>query len=410
MAGMDDAADDVRAGTPGPPGALVLHEDARMRAHVLRLVAAEGFDAHAADSPWALVAPQQPEPGLYVLAVTALEDRDLDAVTLVRARRPDAFVLLLFPANHRERAGRALVLGADAALLEPFYPDELSALARRALARLGEAPLRAHAAPVRAAPVHAEPVSAEPETPRPARAPRGDVTPAPARVAPPASPRRDHDDPTPVEQLAVGVAHSVRNPLQIVELLLATAEAGEEPLDLAAVRQQLARIAGVVADLTRFGSGSRAEPVEIDANALVRSVFAPPRRRGDPRFGLELAPGELPVRAVPDELRAALELVRERAVRVTPRGESVAVATRADATGIEIAVSDGGRPLSDEELARFFQPTPRVDAVQAGTWLEMAACAGIVRHHGGSCTVVPGPDAGATVVVRLPRAGGDAAR
>ena len=42
------------------------------------------------------------------------------------------------------------------------------------------------------------------------------------------------------------------------------------------------------------------------------------------------------------------------------------------------------------------------DAVREGTWLETAALAGIVRQHGGTCSVAAPDENATTVVVRLP--------
>ena len=350
------------------PLALVLHDDPRMQRHVSDVVAGEGLEAVAVESAYRALSPQRDGVALVVLGATALDERDLEIVALLRETSPDATVLVVFPPNLRERAAHALELGADATLPEPFYPAELAAHAQRALARFAH--LRAGGSPAAAA----VPVSA----------------PAP-------------DGANPVEQIAVGVAHSIRNPLQILELMLGTAEAGDE-LDIPAMRRLMTRIANVIEDLTRFGARARVEPVDVDVSALLSDVFAPSRRRGAPRFEVDTDEA-LTVRGAPDLLRTALQIVRDRAVRETPRGGLVRVTVQRDGNFVELRVHDTGPTLSADELRRFFLPDPDTDAVQAGTWLEMAAFAGMIRNQGGATDVVPGEDNGVVVVVRLPAAG-----
>ncbi len=363
------------------PLALVLHDDPRMLRHVAEVVTAAGLDARPVESAYRALAPQDGDVALVVLGATALEDRDLEIVALLRETAPDATVLVVFPPNLRERAARALELGADATLPEPFYPAELAAHAGRALARFEH--LRRGGSPAAPPPAGAE------------------TAPVPAM--------RTTDGANPVEQIAVGVAHSIRNPLQILELMLATTEAGDE-IDIPAMRRLLTRIANVVEDLTRFGARARVEPVDVDVLALIADVFAPSRRRGAPRFELETTEqgSTMTVRGAPDLLRTALQIVRDRAVRETPRGGRVRVTAERDGAWVEIAVHDAGPRLGHDELARFFLPDPDTDTVQAGTWLEMAAFAGMIRNQGGVTDVRPGDDNGIIVIVRLPAAGGAA--
>src|SRR5205814_808134 len=99
------------------------------------------FDTSVVASAFRAVALSSDEVHLAVLGAAAVDDREIDVVSALRARWPQAFVLVLFPAALRERAARALELGADASLPEPFYPGELASIARRvaALAQGGTA-------------------------------------------------------------------------------------------------------------------------------------------------------------------------------------------------------------------------------------------------------------------------------
>jgi len=348
--------------------ALILHDDESTLTLVRGLLESAGYESGAATSSYRLLGLEVAAPArLIVLGMTALEDRDVELVPLLRRRWPDAWILALFPAALRERAAHALALGADACLPEPFYPGEILAIARRAAAR---------AAPGD----HASPQPA----PEPAAAPGGGV-----------------------EQITAGVAHMIRNPLQIIELLIETAESDGKKLDVVAMREQVERIEGVVEDLARC-AGRRDAPFEpVDVGQLLERVFAKPKKKGvGPAFVVRTAEDKVEVLGAPELLRAALETLRQRAERTTPTDGRVDVRMQVRADGgrrvVEISVTDGGPRLADARRARLFEPFPDVETLQEGTGLELAALAGIVRAHGGSTSASSAGALGTTIVVRLP--------
>jgi signal transduction histidine kinase len=279
-------------------------------------------------------------------------------------------------------AAKALAAGADSTLVEPFYPGELTSILSRALARA--------VVPVAAA--LAEPLAPPPAAPAAA-------APAPAEAAPDGASRR-------VERLAAGVAHSIRNPLQILELQLETVE-GDDGVDVSAIRAELRRIAGVVEGLTRYGGHKRLNLAPADLSNLLTGVFVS-RDVGaaGAEIGLRIGEARVEILADADLFRAGLEAVRNRAVRVTPLEGRISVRTRVRAEGdartVEISVTDGGPALSADELAHVFDPYPDDSTLQDGTGLDLAAMSGIVRDHGGSVQALAAGETGTSILIRLP--------
>lgn len=354
----------------------MLHDDPPTTAMVRSLLAAEGYDVAAVESPLrALADPAPRPPALVLLGLTALDERDLELVAVLRRRFPSARILVLFPALLRERAARCLALGADGYLPEPFYPAELAAIAHRLL----DTPT----------------APAEPAAPRPGTA---------APAAAPPSRRADEA----LGRLAAGVAHTIRNPLQILELQVGTFET-EGKLDADAVREQIRRVALVAESLVRFSGRRRLSTRVVDVNALVQRVFESSGKDPAPGRRLTVTRDRLEVLGAPDLLRAAMDALRDRADRVTPADGRIDVATRTveeeGAAFAEIVVTDGGPAPSRREVETLFDPFPEGDQVLEGSGLEMAAAAGIVRNHGGSVTARPAGAAGTTIVVRLPLRG-----
>lgn len=356
--------------------AWVLHDDPPTLGMVRSLLASEGYEVTSVDSPFRALASVGATPSLVLLGLAAIDDRDLELVTILRRRWPAARLLVLFPAILRERAARCLELGADGYLPEPFYAAELAAMARGAAVAASGASRRAAASD------------------------------EPAPDAPPANRSSDDD----LSKLAAGVAHTIRNPLQILELQLGSYET-DGKADVDGMREQLRRIATIVESLTRFSGRRKLNTRLIDVNALIQRVHQPGRAGGGPLARLDLSPDRLEVLGAPDLLRAAMDAIRQRAERSTPPDREIEVETRAAEDGgrpvVEICVTDAGPALSPAELDAFFDPFPDGDQlhVHDGSGLELAAAAGVIRNHGGTVAARSAGSSGTTVVVRLPARG-----
>lgn len=358
---------DLRNGTMST-ASLILHDDEPTLALVRGLLLSAGFESVAESSVYKVVLSDGgPAPRLVVIGMTAVDERDMEIVPALRQRWPDAWILVLYPASLRERAAKALATGADASLPEPFYPGEFLSLARR---------IAAVPRPGRDAPAHER---------GPPRARSGGV-----------------------ESLAAGVAHSIRNPLQILELQLGAADS-DAGLDLPVLREQIRRIAGVVDGLARYGGRRDLSLRPVDLGDLVARVFSAPGAEKQAReFVVEGPPGPALVMASADVLRAALESLRDRALRLTPAGAAPEVRTALRTEGgrrlVEVSVTDGGPRLTDEQRDRLFEPYPDAAGIQDGTGLELAALAGVVRDHGGEVDARAAAAGGTTIRVRLPAA------
>jgi two-component system NtrC family sensor kinase len=69
---------------------------------------------------------------------------------------------------------------------------------------------------------------------------------------------------------------------------------------------------------------------------------------------------------------------------------------------IQIAFSDTGHGIDEENLARIFDPFFTTKEVGHGTGLGLAISFGIVKEHGGNITVESQVGAGTTFAIELP--------
>jgi signal transduction histidine kinase len=378
------AAPEREDSDPTAAEALLLHDDERTLVALRDAVLAEGLTPFCLDSVFDLIGPGGVAGSLRlaILGVTALEERDLEVVAVLRRAWPDATILVLFPPSHRERAARALAFGADASLLEPFYGAELSAFVKRTLARSER---------TREAAMPAEPRPAVPEAPSPS-------APVPAIVP--------EDAGEVLVRLAAGMANAIRDPLEAIDDRLDAAEDGGV-VDVVGLRADLVRIAGVVQGLLHFAVPHGLDLRPVDLANLVTGVFAS-RDVGaaGAEIAVRLSEARVEILAAPEALRTGLEMLRNRAVRVTPPEGKIKVKTRKrfeeGRRSVEITVDDGGAPLTEEQCARIFDPFPDQKSVDDGTGLELATLAGIVRDHGGTVSARAADATGTSIVVRLP--------
>jgi len=88
----------------------------------------------------------------------------------------------------------------------------------------------------------------------------------------------------------------------------------------------------------------------------------------------------------------------------------IRIATVDDGRMMEIAISDSGPGISEEDLKRIYEPFYTTKEVGEGTGLGLWICESIVRAHGGSMVCTSEAGHGATFTVSLPVRPPDTAR
>ena len=196
-----------------------------------------------------------------------------------------------------------------------------------------------------------------------------------------------------VGQLTASIAHEVNNPiaviqgnLDLVRELLDPAAAQRIAPELRLVDEQIERMRLIVTQLLQF-----ARPAEF---AGYVEAVDPARALDDCLVlaGHQIASGGIRVerdyRAMRapainrQELQQVLVNLMVNAIHAMPRGGTLLLSTRdTGADTVEIEVADTGAGLSDELLARLFQPfvTRRPDGTGLGLWISR----GLVERYGG---------------------------
>ena len=113
---------------------LILHESERTRSLLADLLVREGLSVEAVESSFDCMARFVEHPAdLVVAGLGGMTEAELGLFKTLKkeVRRPR--ILAAFPSSSRDFAVRALEAGADAYVLEPFYPAEIVAAVRAQL-------------------------------------------------------------------------------------------------------------------------------------------------------------------------------------------------------------------------------------------------------------------------------------
>jgi hypothetical protein len=221
------------------------------------------------------------------------------------------------------------------------------------------------------------------------------------------------------DHFLAALSHELRTPLTPVLLRVAAlARSPElpEPLraDLRMIQRNVeleAKLIDDLLDLTRVSRGKLTLHLEtVDVHALLEHVIAICSEGVEVRaLGIGLEPGatERHVQADAARMQQVFWNLIKNAVKFTPEGGRIEVATRNSRPGrIEITVTDPGIGIAPEDLPRLFnafeQGSPAITRAFGGLGLGLAICKALVDQHGGTLTgLSPGRGMGATFTVSL---------
>lgn len=217
-----------------------------------------------------------------------------------------------------------------------------------------------------------------------------------------------------LQLLAAGVAHEIGNPLnslnihlQLLERRLKKLPEGPsekllQPLEVA--RDEIKRLDTIV---SQFLHALRPAPLNRafrDLNALTREAcgfLEPELKSRGINLRLELSPGLPPLEVDQDQLKQAFFNIVKNACEAMKQGGVLSIHTEADARWVNIAFTDTGAGMSDETMARIFEPY--FTTKEAGSGLGLMITQRIVRSHGGEIAIEKPSAGGLRIMIRLPR-------
>ena len=214
-----------------------------------------------------------------------------------------------------------------------------------------------------------------------------------------------------VGKLAAGVAHEINNPLTgiltFTEDLLEDAEDGTTlQEDLQVIYRETLRCRQIVRDLLDYSRQGRLIRRLVEIGPIVNRTLDLVRNQAafhDIKFVVNLAPGDLRVRADPNQIQQVLlNLIINARDAMDGKG-SIIVASRErlSARRVELEVADEGCGITPEARGQIFEPFFSTKG-DRGNGLGLAAVRSIVDNHEGHIEVESSPGQGARFCIHLP--------
>ncbi|MEU4740567.1 ATP-binding protein [Actinosynnema sp. NPDC023658] len=213
------------------------------------------------------------------------------------------------------------------------------------------------------------------------------------------------------------VSHELKTPVGALALL------AEAVLDAVDDREQVRRFsAKIMQEATRLGTLvtelialSRLQGAEklpelgrVDVDVVIDEAMGRSRLAAE-SAGIEVAtdePSGLEVEGDRTLLVTALSNLLENAVAYSPPGSPVSVSRKLVDGFVEIAVTDRGIGIAEDQQTRVFERFYRVDKARSratgGTGLGLAIVKHVANNHGGEVKLWSLPGTGSTFTLRIP--------
>ena len=212
-----------------------------------------------------------------------------------------------------------------------------------------------------------------------------------------------------IGQFSASLAHEINNPLGIIknylQILSGSPEVNNSNQDnLAAIKEEVDRIARIVKSFLDFSRPTKEEMVWLDLNDLIGQVIFLVNQEFLTRNIKIITdlPENLPrVFGSEDQLKQVFLNLLVNSRDFMPQGGEIIIRIRAIGDKAEIEFSDDGCGISEDHLSHIFDPFFTTKTDGRGTGLGLWICYGIIQRHGGSIQAKR-KKLGATFTISLP--------
>ncbi len=209
--------------------------------------------------------------------------------------------------------------------------------------------------------------------------------------------------------LAAGVAHDIRNPLNAIKLLSGHAldtlgpDAHPAEKSLRTISEEADRLEEIVSSFLSLARETelRPEPQEVDVLlAECARLFQKDAEARGIRLLCDLHAKHLQLMLDPKQWKRAVLNILLNALEACPADGRVRILSRRSDTHCEIEVRDDGPGIPKEMLEQVFDPY--FTTKPGGTGLGLSITRGIVEEHGGTIDISSSPEWGCQVLITLP--------
>lgn len=215
------------------------------------------------------------------------------------------------------------------------------------------------------------------------------------------------------------ISHELKTPIGAVGLLAeAMNEASDDPImvkkfakRLTKESERLARITKEIIELSRLQAADAvSKPDLVDIDQVVSLAIDENNVSADKHRIALVSGGAKGKQIYGDEalLVVAMHNLIANAIHYSPDGSRVGIGVSENNGVVEIAVTDQGIGIPEEDRERVFERFYRIDPARSrhtgGTGLGLSIVKHVVQNHGGDVRLWSQPGRGSTFTIRLPEA------
>ncbi|MEW6237487.1 MAG: ATP-binding protein [Candidatus Omnitrophota bacterium] len=209
-------------------------------------------------------------------------------------------------------------------------------------------------------------------------------------------------------ELAAGLAHEIRNPLAVINMLIHSWKAsspGQEDFehDLNVIAQKISDLNALVADLLHLGSFRPLDRRPHNIEEMIDRVLRLLRHRINNQRAAVKKRIQTPHLTIPidrERMEQVILNILLNALDVTPEGGSIEIKIATQKNAMTIDVADSGPGIPEAALPQLFKPFRTTKT--KGTGLGLPISRRIVEEHKGEIRLTRNGPSGATFTIHMP--------
>jgi signal transduction histidine kinase len=215
-----------------------------------------------------------------------------------------------------------------------------------------------------------------------------------------------------IAQLARGIAHEIRNPLNFISLSIDHLREKYAPLEnvekekfesfIASIKHEIQRLNKLVGDFLDYGKPLKLSLQEVDMGSLINEIIALIWAKAE-KDGIKIhyQCGEFPKLYLdPELIKTCIFNIILNAFQAMPAGGDLTVSTNASDSRASVVIEDSGTGVSKENMPKLFEPF--FSTKTTGLGLGLAMTKRVIEEHGGKVDFQSIEGKGSTVTISLP--------
>jgi len=216
-------------------------------------------------------------------------------------------------------------------------------------------------------------------------------------------------------QLAAGVAHEIRNPLNAISIATQRLKKDFVPVEpnkeedfnnlSGVIKDEIKRLNGIIEEFLSFSKSRRLELRDFSITEILQKIVSLLREEAQDRGVIietkwRESPAVIPV-DINKIQQAFLNLIKNAMESIPAQGKISITVDKEGKNYIIVRISDTGCGMAADEIERIF--SPEYTTKEKGVGLGIPLASEILRGHGGEIRVISREGEGTTFEVILPR-------